>query len=708
MFTFVLIGSPPLHSEVSVKIQVLDLNDNPPVFHIPNPGQVRVPENSPSKTVFYNLTARDKDSASNGRLTYSIIGGDGKGLFLIDQQTGWLSTNRTFDYETKSSYILQVKATDSGSPPLQSNITIVVNIQSVDEYPPVFAKSQYEFTVPGNAEVDYVVGQISATDEDGGEDGVLYYSFINPKSDALKINKTSGIISVNRTLNDGSNLVQERDRRNIDPYDGISMESSAKTRARRAAAKENEQIYLRVKAGSGKPKSKSTTVYVAATVDFTCPGCGVSQGTQTGGGGISGTGLVIIVALAVLAGVILLVLVVVMLLIYSHRKRKKARRNPRLKFDGSFDEITVHPPSGNSNHAAVSAESIPGRTYPQEYTPLTRTTDNSNNATSTDASETPGSASSGRGSSDGDFEEVPASLRNVEGGSLHSDNYAVKTMIADSGIQQDDDDQISQLTISDGSGILHADENKPYKNDKILSKLEYQSQESMHVFGEEGGGEADGGNDVGNLLYAKLAEVDADDESIAEAPRSFVDEGRDRAPYAGSLSSIIGSKEELSGSYNWDYLLDWGPQFQPLAEVFLEIGRMKDDVDTKKIPGRQPSSILSSRLQAQLPGIATTDMLSSMSSLPRSPISPPSTQYTSPAFSPNFTPAITPLITRSPSVSPLDTATVSPSFSPQGSRPLSTHIHSIRIRRDSQGDSNSELSHSPSISDNESNLEIDV
>ena len=34
------------------------------------------------------------------------------------------------------------------------------------------------------------------------------------------------------------------------------------------------------------------------------------------------------------------------------------------------------------------------------------------------------------------------------------------------------------------------------------------------------------------------------------------------------FSSIVHSEEELAGSYNWDYLLDWGPQYQPLAHVF--------------------------------------------------------------------------------------------------------------------------------------------
>lgn len=43
----------------------------------------------------------------------------------------------------------------------------------------------------------------------------------------------------------------------------------------------------------------------------------------------------------------------------------------------------------------------------------------------------------------------------------------------------------------------------------------------------------------------------------------------------GSLASIVHSEEELSGSYNWDYLQHWGPKYQPLASVFAEIARLK-------------------------------------------------------------------------------------------------------------------------------------
>ena len=41
------------------------------------------------------------------------------------------------------------------------------------------------------------------------------------------------------------------------------------------------------------------------------------------------------------------------------------------------------------------------------------------------------------------------------------------------------------------------------------------------------------------------------------------------------------SEEELAGSYNWDYLLDWGPQYQPLAHVFKEISKLRDDEDNE-------------------------------------------------------------------------------------------------------------------------------
>ena len=694
----------------SVRIKVGDVNDNKPEFHILHPEEVGVEENSPVGTLVYELIARDRDSGNNKVVVYSIIGGSGQGLFIIDSGSGELRTNATFDYEARNLYWLLVKAVDKGKPPLDNTVNLTVNIKSMDEFEPIFENSSYEFEeVPGNAKIGYVVGQVAASDEDGGEDGRLRYSFDFVSEDGFAINETTGIIFVNKSLSEVSS--KRRKRKSVEETDDVSIESR---RVRREI--DVTKVKLRVQADSGQPKSFKGLASVEFGIDFACAGC-ASTG-QRGNGDDEGISknTYIIIGLAILVLVILIAFIVMAAIILRKRKNKRGRQHPPLRYDGSFDEITVYSaPNGNINHVDSSIENVSTpRGVSQEGSPLNGPSDSP--ACGTDSSDTPNSASSGRGSSEGvDFEDRrhPV-IVNGDIGSLHSENY-VKTVVGpDSGIQQDSD-QVSQLTISDASSMMQGEgltiDKHSDKIEKLLARL--GSQESLHVFGEEGGGEADGGVDVSNLLYAKLAEVDADeDESIIDGMRPFVEEGHDHPSYGGSLSSIVGSREELTGSYNWDYLLDWGPQFQPLADVFLEIGKMKDDAPPKKTLSLSlPSSRDSRNPQA---GVVTTDMLSSVSSLPRSPISPPSTRYTSPAFSPNFTPAITPLVTRSPSVSPLDTGASTPAFSPtgttpkSGSRPSSMHVPVLHLRRDSHEGSNSDLTHSPSISDNESNLEIDV
>lgn len=662
-------------------------------------------ENSPVGTSLYKVVAIDKDSASNGRVTYSITGGSGYGLFVIDQSSGMLSTNVSFDYEARSLYVLEITAVDLGNPPLSNKLNLTVYVKSVDEKAPVFAKASYSFSaIPGNAKIGHHVGFVNATDEDGGEDGVIRYKVDFSSKNVFGINEISGEIFVNDSLKGDGNNDNKRRRRSIEE----SKEQHSTRRVRRETGV--TRVTLRIRADSGKSDSKSDIASVYVDIDFSCPGCGTTE-EQVEDNGTSER--IIIIVLAVVAGVILIAFIVFIAALFTRQKKKRRnRQNGRLGFDGSFDEITVHPspPNGNINHVDSSLENVSTpRGYSQECSPLNGPSDSP--ARGTESSDTPNSASSGRGSSEGvDFEvDHPPILVNGDIGSLHSENYVKTVMGPDSGIQQDSD-QVSQLTISDGSSMIHGEGLAIDKqSDKIDRRIfaRIVSQESLHVFGEEGGGEADGGVDVGNLLYAKLSEVDADeDESIIDGMQPYIDEGHDHPSYGGSLSSIVGSREELTGSYNWDYLLDWGPQFQPLADVFLEIGKMKDDNPPKKT---MSLSLPSSRDSRNPPtGMLTTDMLSSVSSLPRSPISPPSTRYSSPAFSPNFTPAITPLVTRSPSVSPLDTGTPSPAGTTpkSGSRPSSMHV--LQLRRDSHDGSNSDLTHSPSISDNESNLEVDV
>ena len=85
------------------------------------------------------------------------------------------------------------------------------------------------------------------------------------------------------------------------------------------------------------------------------------------------------------------------------------------------------------------------------------------------------------------------------------------------------------------------------------------SHESLKDFMEEGGGEAASGMDVGNLLYAKLAEVDGDEQdAVMDRVQEFSEEGLPSR--GGSLSTIIGSDVDIRASFNNHNYVDnnWG------------------------------------------------------------------------------------------------------------------------------------------------------
>merc|ERR1719348_1957209 len=92
------------------------------------------------------------------------------------------------------------------------------------------------------------------------------------------------------------------------------------------------------------------------------------------------------------------------------------------------------------------------------------------------------------------------------------------------------------------------------------------------------------------MVYSRLAETDAMSEKnslVSGGNNSVYARTGHPVSMTGSLSSIVHSEEEIAGSYNWDYLLDWGPQYQPLANVFQEISALKDEGGEHVLPNME-------------------------------------------------------------------------------------------------------------------------
>ncbi|RXM31136.1 Protocadherin Fat 4 [Acipenser ruthenus] len=190
-------GFPPFSSYEKVEINIIDVNDNYPVFE-QDPFEAEILENlSPQRVLI--VSASDKDSGPNGQLEYAIIEGNKGSSFSINRGTGEIRSIRPLDREKEDHYVLTVKAADKGSPPKVTTLKVCIHVLDVNDNAPRFSKI-FSAQVPENAPVGYTVTQVTTSDEDAGSNAISRYS-IADTSLPFSINAHSGDITISRPLN---------------------------------------------------------------------------------------------------------------------------------------------------------------------------------------------------------------------------------------------------------------------------------------------------------------------------------------------------------------------------------------------------------------------------------------------------------------------------------------------------------------------------
>ncbi|XP_042636647.1 protocadherin gamma-A4-like [Orycteropus afer afer] len=189
-------GTPPLSTETHVLLQVADINDNPPTFTHAS-YSAYIPENNPRGASFFSLTAQDPDSSENAQVTYSLAEDTLQGMPLssyisINSNTGVLYALRSFDYEQFRDLQLQVTASDSGEPPLSSNVSLSLFVLDQNDnapeilYPavPTDGSTGVELA-PHSAEPGYLVTKVVAVDRDSGQNAWLSYRLLKASEPGL-------------------------------------------------------------------------------------------------------------------------------------------------------------------------------------------------------------------------------------------------------------------------------------------------------------------------------------------------------------------------------------------------------------------------------------------------------------------------------------------------------------------------------------------
>ncbi|XP_066515269.1 protocadherin alpha-8-like [Hoplias malabaricus] len=206
-------GSPPLSSSTVITVEVSDVNDNAPLF--PEPViNVYVKENGPVGAVISTVSALDPDVGENARITYSLLESSRSAapvssLVNIDSESGHIHTLQSFNFEEMKTFEFRVQATDSGLPPLSSNVSVQVFVLDENDNSPGILAPYSEHgsvnteNIPYSAEAGYFVAKIRAVDADSGYNALLSYHISEPKGNKLfRIGSSSGEVRTKRRMSD--------------------------------------------------------------------------------------------------------------------------------------------------------------------------------------------------------------------------------------------------------------------------------------------------------------------------------------------------------------------------------------------------------------------------------------------------------------------------------------------------------------------------
>ncbi|KAM4596655.1 protocadherin-17-like isoform 4-T4 [Fundulus diaphanus] len=123
-------GSPHLESNATVRISVLDVNDNIPVIVLPllqnDTAEIHVPRNVGVGYIVTTVRAVDNDYGESGRLTYEISDGNEEHLFEIDSGTGEVRTAHPFWDDVSPNVELIIRVSDHGKPTLTAAARLII------------------------------------------------------------------------------------------------------------------------------------------------------------------------------------------------------------------------------------------------------------------------------------------------------------------------------------------------------------------------------------------------------------------------------------------------------------------------------------------------------------------------------------------------------------------------------------------------------
>uniref|UniRef100_A0A3Q2YUN4 Cadherin domain-containing protein n=1 Tax=Hippocampus comes TaxID=109280 RepID=A0A3Q2YUN4_HIPCM len=163
-------GSPARTGTASIRIRVLDANDNVPVFS-QRVYRASVSENSVTGTLVAQLNATDLDDSLYGEITYSFshLTDKTRGVVNIDPLNGEVRVAGVLDYEEASTHELDVQAKDGGGQ--ASHCKLIIDVIDVNDNKPVIEIKSASANILEDSKPGTMVALINIYDMDTGNSG---------------------------------------------------------------------------------------------------------------------------------------------------------------------------------------------------------------------------------------------------------------------------------------------------------------------------------------------------------------------------------------------------------------------------------------------------------------------------------------------------------------------------------------------------------
>ncbi|XP_045447576.1 cadherin-86C [Melitaea cinxia] len=212
-----------LSATANVTVYLNDVNDNPPVF-LALSYDVEVPENATAATRLVQVAADDVDTGAFGKIQYTAILGYLNTSLNLDPISGVITiatNNHGFDREAMPDLHFLVEARDNDGVGLRVTVPLIIKLLDVNDNPPEFERSQYEFVLSPSLNNFTSAAFVKAVDKDAEPpNNIVKYEIIEGNREGkLTINEDTGELYILETLKKSKKQNVYRQKRQYDSED---------------------------------------------------------------------------------------------------------------------------------------------------------------------------------------------------------------------------------------------------------------------------------------------------------------------------------------------------------------------------------------------------------------------------------------------------------------------------------------------------------